>query len=339
MDHPAAAHHGEHAAGNPQGPAAWPLVVGLGAVLIGAMLAWWADDTDNEVAGVFLGAAIVASLGAIALWIWDDGRLKRKADEHQLDSAKATQVITFALAEGSFEQAREAGGVLAGLERAMAELHRSHGFVDLRINASPASTGTSPVVVETTWARREDLDAADSGSLLDVISRHAEVVAGSVQAFDMQVVRDSKIVSFKFGLGPAFGLFLAFLVGGAAVGSALTLFENERVVEKGGGGGTAPAGPVTEAAVRATDNKLNPTRLTLKAATEVTVNFENRGKVPHNLAFYDREGGADLAPGAKGEIIDGGKAYALKFTTPAAGTFFYRCDVHPAEMKGQLVTQ
>src|SRR5690606_7130489 len=81
-------------------------------------------------------------------------------------------------------------------------------------------------------------------------------------------------------------------------------------VVEGGPGGEATGGDGGEggdsSSVIATDNKFEPTTLRASANTEVTFTLENRGNTPHNLAFFDRQGGSELAPGSVGEIIFGG---------------------------------
>ena len=43
-----------------------------------------------------------------------------------------------------------------------------------------------------------------------------------------------------------------------------------------------------------------------------------------------------MAPGATVSFVDGGKSETLTFTPPAAGSFYYECDLHPTEMFGTL---
>src|SRR5690606_22112968 len=108
------------------------------------------------------------------------------------------QVLTFAIAEGALDKARGESGVLTEIDSRDSVLRDLAGFQDLRIVVSPAETGPSQVLVETTWANREGLATYDEtkDTLLDILTRHSdEVVAGSVQVFDMEVVRDTKDVA------------------------------------------------------------------------------------------------------------------------------------------------
>jgi plastocyanin len=69
------------------------------------------------------------------------------------------------------------------------------------------------------------------------------------------------------------------------------------------------------------------------ANSEVTIAFENNDTgVLHNIAIYD-------SPQAQrdifiGEPFAGPASMDYKFTAPAAGAYFFRCDVHPDQMTG-----
>src|SRR3970040_2599411 len=101
----------------------------------------------------------------------------------------------------------------------------------------------------------------------------------------MEVVRDTKEVGFRFGLGATASLFGALLVGGFMVGLGLTLVEEDRVVAGPGGGGETPPPPAAGAVI-ATDNRFNVAALEAPPATDVTFTVRNEGRTPHNLAFY-----------------------------------------------------
>ncbi len=95
--------HGSHGEVHLPDPSIWPLVVGVAALLLGAALIFWSRDTGNDFAGPLLGAAVVATLVAAFGWAYEDGRMKRKAEESDVRGprdARYTQVVTFAIAEG-----------------------------------------------------------------------------------------------------------------------------------------------------------------------------------------------------------------------------------------------
>lgn len=78
-------------------------------------------------------------------------------------------------------------------------------------------------------------------------------------------------------------------------------------------------------------------RIEAPANTEITVTLQNEGTLPHNIAFLTKQGGSPLADGANGDIIMEGESDTLTFKTPAAGTYFFQCTVHPQEMIGEFV--
>lgn len=82
----------------------------------------------------------------------------------------------------------------------------------------------------------------------------------------------------------------------------------------------------------------NPT-LTVPAGEDITINLTNEGIAIHNMRFagddnqYDNEDDAASEPA----LINGGADGVLTFTAPSeAGTYDYRCDFHPTDMKGQI---
>jgi plastocyanin len=318
------------------------LVAGFGALFLGVALVWWADKGTSGFTGPFLGVAIAVTMLAGFGWAYQDGVMKRKAEagSHGEDHpTRFTQVVTFALAEGQMAAAQAGGGVLHAIESADNALHDLAGFQDLRIIASPAAVGPAQVLVETTWSNREGLASYDETrrTILDIVNAHSgQVVAGSVQVFDMQVVRDTKDVSVRFGMGAATALFGSLIVGGFMVGAGLNLFEGEQTKAEG----ASPAdggGPVADpGAIRATDNKFSKATLEAPPNTDVTFTLTNGGRTKHNLSFYDKQGGKAFA---QGKFIDGGASDQVSFKTPAAGNYFFQCDLHPTEMTGALIVK
>lgn len=70
------------------------------------------------------------------------------------------------------------------------------------------------------------------------------------------------------------------------------------------------------------------------AGASVTIIFNNKDSMPHNFALYTDSRAATVI--FRGEII-GQKTINYQFTTPTTpGTYFFRCDVHPA-MAGSFV--
>jgi plastocyanin/heme-degrading monooxygenase HmoA len=327
--------HGAHG-GHGHGPevwetSIWPVIAALAAIGAGLALVWVARDSGSDFAGPVAGAALAATVLSVAAWIWE--RRQKAAEQaagHDVDAPdpRYTQVLTFTIADGQLERARAEGGVIRDIEGA--DLGAIEGFKDFRITLSPDEHGPSQVIVETTWADREGLAGynASRQNLLDIVARHEEeVVPGTVQVFDMQVVRDTKHQSYRFGLGTALVIFGGLIAGGFLFGAAQTLFQEETVVADGGGPVENPY------EIQAGDNFFNKNRLEAPPNTEVTFTMVTTGVAPHNLAFYQSAGGDLLTETSRSEIITSGST-TVTFTTPGPGTYYFQCDLHPGQMNG-----
>jgi plastocyanin len=106
----------------------------------------------------------------------------------------------------------------------------------------------------------------------------------------------------------------------------------------GGGGVQAPATPVTEATIRAIRTiRLDRSALTVAAGREVRITFVNEDTgIAHNFAIYR-------------DSAFRGKLYETEIRAPpyqatltvrlAPGRYYFRCDVHPTQMKGTLAAR
>ncbi|MFN8618870.1 MAG: cupredoxin domain-containing protein [Dehalococcoidia bacterium] len=356
MDHPVSEHGEQHEIHLPD-PSVWPLVVGLAALVLGAALIFYSRDRSNDWAGPLLGAAAAITLFAGCGWAYEDGRMKKKAEESDHGkprNARYTQVVTFAIPEGQYATSRQDGGVIAQLESRDSSLRDLDGFQDLRVIVSPAETGPSQVLVETTWADRERLATYEETrkTMLDILSQTPDqVTPGSVQVFDMEVVRDTKDTSFTFGLGPMVATFGALVVGGFMVGAGLNLFSNDNAAASGGtaepGNGGGPAANV----ITAKNTKFTTgTTITAPPNTKITLVFNNQDtSPPHNVQIYAgaQASGSLLkgcTAGCEGDDVSlplkgGPEQVSFTFTTPAAGTYAFDCAAHPTQMTGKLVVQ
>lgn len=340
-------------------PSVWPLLVGVAFFLVGAAIVWWSRDRDSTLASIFAGAAIVATFVAVGGWSYEDSRMKKKAESgerHGPRDSRYTQVITFAIPEGQFEAANSSDGVVTTIDATDSSLRDLAGFQDLRISASPAEAGPSQVLVETTWSDREGLATYDETrqSVLDIVNRFdQQVVPGSVQVFDMMVVRDTKDVALRFGMGSAATLIGGLALGGFLIGAGITVFESDHSaaapVENGGGGAPSPGGFAETGVIVAVNTEFDPTEISLPPETEVTLTLDNQdASPPHNIRFFDGEdatapsltGCTDGCPTDEVATEIGGEGeYAFTFTTPGPGTYFYHCDLHPVEMTGFLTVE
>jgi len=79
--------------------------------------------------------------------------------------------------------------------------------------------------------------------------------------------------------------------------------------------------------------------ITVPAGVHVMIDFDNQDVgMPHNFALYTTP--AATEPIFVGQIIDGPQRIIYPhFAAPPPGEYFFRCDVHPAQMTGTFVVQ
>jgi plastocyanin len=114
-----------------------------------------------------------------------------------------------------------------------------------------------------------------------------------------------------------FALLAAFLMIAAACGD-----KSDPGSGDGGTGGRA----IT---VVATDFKFDTKTIEVEPGETISLTLQNDGEAPHT---FDSDGvGIDVA-------TDPGSSASGDFTAPnEAGTFEFHCDVHPTQMKGEIV--
>ena len=102
----------------------------------------------------------------------------------------------------------------------------------------------------------------------------------------------------------------------------------------GSGGGTAT---VVDGAVDITSDDLEFDVTTIEAAAgeDFTITLVNPDSAPHNISIYTEEGGEALAIGPTAEA---GQTVETEVGALEAGTYFFKCDIHP-DMNGTLVVE
>jgi plastocyanin len=107
------------------------------------------------------------------------------------------------------------------------------------------------------------------------------------------------------------------------------------------GGTSAPAATVNAAGTAlveiAKDNSFSPTSFLVPAGQAVTLTLQNQGSAVHNWHVTDVKdaAGKDIAT----PLTDGKRTSSVTFSITKPGTYHFRCDVHPDDMKGTLVVQ
>jgi plastocyanin len=100
--------------------------------------------------------------------------------------------------------------------------------------------------------------------------------------------------------------------------------------------GSPSAGGVT-LDLKAQDLKFDKRTLTAPPNTAVTVRLDNEDSgILHNFALYKKSDLKDKI--FVGDLVNGRKTVEFKFTTPSAGSYFFRCDVHP-DMNGTFTVR
>jgi len=91
----------------------------------------------------------------------------------------------------------------------------------------------------------------------------------------------------------------------------------------GGGGGSA-----ADASISASGLAFSTSTLEFPADTPVTLTFDNQDSgVPHNVAIYEDQ--AYTQSKFTGEIVTGPATATYDVPALAAGTYYFKCDVHP----------
>jgi plastocyanin len=96
----------------------------------------------------------------------------------------------------------------------------------------------------------------------------------------------------------------------------------------------APAGDAI--VVTAKDLKFGQAEVTVPADEAFDLVLDNQESIPHNLAIYTDESASTKI--SVGEIFSGPAQKTQAVPAMAAGTYFFRCDVHP-DMKGSIVAE
>jgi plastocyanin len=113
-----------------------------------------------------------------------------------------------------------------------------------------------------------------------------------------------------------------------------TMHGNITVSATGGGGGGDNAGGGGAPTLAASNLTYSTDQLSWAADTPTTLTFDNQDAgTPHNFSIYSDDAYTDNV--FKGDLVTGPATQEYQIPALAAGTYFYRCDVHPT-MNGTL---
>jgi plastocyanin len=118
-----------------------------------------------------------------------------------------------------------------------------------------------------------------------------------------------------------------------ATGALVACGSDDPTLDTGGSVCT-PGG--TTLSIAARDIKFDKSCLAAPANQELTVNFDNKELVPHNVAIRNQAGDGDLFVG---EVFSGPKTVTYRVKGLAPGTYKFWCSVHPSQMQGTFLVQ
>ena len=92
----------------------------------------------------------------------------------------------------------------------------------------------------------------------------------------------------------------------------------------------------TTLTIAARDIKFDKSCLAAPSDQELTITFDNKELVPHNVSIRNREGDGDLFAG---EVFSGPKTITYRIKPVPPGTYKFWCSVHPSQMQGTFLVQ
>ena len=137
---------------------------------------------------------------------------------------------------------------------------------------------------------------------------------------------------------------LALVFAGVIIGSVRGVDSNREIFPTAVGAANGGAAPTPSAPgetviqLRAQNILFDKRALTAAANSPVAIQFENADAgVLHNFALYNNSSASQKIFG--GDLTTGPATTTYKFTAPAAGGYFFRCDVHPDTMTGSFTVR
>lgn len=118
--------------------------------------------------------------------------------------------------------------------------------------------------------------------------------------------------------------------------------EQQEAAEPGPGGETPVAPDAQQVTVVGKNIQFDVTEIGVESGRQVAITFDNQDEaVPHNWALYESEEAANTGVEAiaTSPIENGLIVQEIVFDAPDAGTYFYRCDVHPTIMIGSMTVE
>ncbi len=104
-----------------------------------------------------------------------------------------------------------------------------------------------------------------------------------------------------------------------------------------GAAGAACTASGNQVSLSSDNLKYDKSCLAVPANQDFSINFDNKEGLPHNVVITKDNDSSD--PLYSGDIITGPKKVGYQVKALAAGTYRFRCSVHPTQMKGTFLVQ
>jgi plastocyanin len=174
-------------------------------------------------------------------------------------------------------------------------------------------------------------DKVDDNASKGDIGESAEYLVGTGFGIVTQIVRgpDDRLYVTSLSSGALYRIGPAAVVGGGGGGVSPSASPGASA-SAGTGGGEATSltiGTDTGAALL-----FEPTEASAPGGGEISIAFENRSTVPHNLTFNDPINAATAT------IVPAGASETITFTAPEPGDYDFVCTLHPG-MDGVLTVE
>lgn len=151
---------------------------------------------------------------------------------------------------------------------------------------------------------------------------------------NLTTVRSAAIVTTVLALG-----VLAGCGGGGGSNNNATTTTTTTSTSSSPGGSSAACSPSgTSLTISAKNIKFSKNCLAAPAGKAFTISFDNEDSgVPHNIDIYTNSSATKSL--FKGAIVTGPKTVTYNVPALSAGTYYFRCDIHPTQMSGTFVVQ
>jgi plastocyanin len=99
-------------------------------------------------------------------------------------------------------------------------------------------------------------------------------------------------------------------------------------------GSPAAGGSQKQITITAKDFSFSTDAVEVRMGDALAITFKNSDSVPHTLTFYSDSAYRDAIAGGDSGSVGGGAT--MTFTIIADANLFYRCNIHPSQMEGEI---